>query len=129
MEEIDKQFLTGEQVEDWSAYSVIPGPVHNNFDVCEPSCYVLTFEHLDRKNMKITPVDVYVINHDHNQTIYYRDNAEWEGSYGSMPTEVLFKCIQRSDLHMGIFHALYCKGMFLWLSKSEIRDAQERRGQ
>lgn len=90
--EYDVSTLTEQQNQDWAEYGIVPGPVHNNFDVCDKSCYVATFEYSwrnsDTKQTVCDLVDLYVITYrDGRQSVLHRTNSKWEGSYGSMPLE------------------------------------------
>lgn len=113
---IDFSQLDEQQKEDFAYYSIVPGPVHNNFNVCDPSCYVCTYEHIDKERVARSHVDIYVINHEFGQTVLYREDSEWEGSFGSTSIEQLIRCLHW-DLYRGMFNAMTSRGVFNWQRK------------
>jgi hypothetical protein len=116
----DISTFTEEQKQDWLDYYVIPGPVHDNFDVCDASCYVATYEHIDRKDKSLRFVDIYVVDSGSiGQSVLYREDSEWEGSYGSMPLRTFLETICVSDLHRGIVNVLWGKGKLVWQREEE----------
>jgi hypothetical protein len=115
--------FTEEQKQDWLDHSIVPGPVHSNFNVCDQSCYVATYEYIDIKNRDVRYVDIYVVETGSlGQSVLYREDAEWEGSYGSMPLRCFLETICVSDLHRGIINILWGKGELVW-KKTEPQPA------
>lgn len=117
MSAYDVSSFTEEQTNDWINHSIVPGPVHNNYDVCDKSCYVATLEHVWRpknQQIKVDLVDIYVVNHEDGQSVLHRQDSEWEGSYGSMSLESFVRCNNVSTLHYGIFNVLMGKGRLKW---------------
>lgn len=105
--------MSTEQEDDFAFYGIIPGPVHNNFDVCDKSCYVATFEYVTKE--RVSSVDLYVITYkggalDGQQSVLHRQDASWEGSYGSMPLEAFLQTLHVSDLNAQAFKVLLKKG-------------------
>ena len=101
--------MSSEQEDDFAFYGIIPGPVHNNFDVCDKSCYVATFEYVTKE--RTTSVDLYVVTYkDGQQTVLHRQNSSWEGSYGSMILEAFLQTLHVSTLNAQAFKVLLRKG-------------------
>lgn len=78
-------------------YGIIDGPKWNNFNVCSPEFYICTFECADyvgtgdNRRWEEWIIDLYVITYpDGRQSYLYRQDEEWEGSYGSGPIQSLF---------------------------------------
>lgn len=109
-----------EQKSAYVDYGVVPGPVHNNFGVCDKECYVATFEYYDKASKRESVVDVYMvtISSEFGQTILYREDSEWEGSYGSLNFTTFLK-----SLHFDFYKHLLCvllhKGAINWERKQE----------
>lgn len=93
----------------WIYYGIVPGPVHNNFEVCEADCYVATFEYQEQ------PVDVYIVNSEFEPSILWREDSEWEGSYGSMLLSGLIG--SKDAFSQQIISVLLAMGKFSWTKR------------
>lgn len=129
MTDYDVSTFTKQEKQDWIHYAIIPGPVHNNFDVCDKSCYVATFEHAYRntktRKTTIDLVDLYVVTYSNgNQTVLYRKDSEWEGSYGSMPLESFLQP-SKDVLQTQAFQILVYKGKFTWQHNSKTERKED----
>lgn len=124
MIEIDTSNFTEKQKEEWTHYGIVPGPVHNNFDVCDKSCYVASFQYVHRKPSCVghitSYVDIYLVNNN-LQSVLYRQDSNWEGSYGSSPLSCFVDSAKISDLHQQIMYILQFKGRLEWKSNKNTK--------
>lgn len=119
--EYDVSTFTEQQKQDWAEYGIVPGPIHNNFDLCDKSCYVATFEYSwrnpDTKQTVVDLVDLYVITYRNGcQSVLHRTNSKWEGSYGSMPLES-FLLSTKFSFHAQALRILFAKGKLTYASR------------
>ena len=131
MTDIDISTFTEKQKEEWTYYGIVPGPIHNNFDVCDKSCYVATFDYVYPKDRKVfergkeritSYVDIYLVpNKFAFQSVLYRQDSEWEGSYGSSPLNCFIDSAKVSDLHQKIINILQFKGRLEWKSNKNTK--------
>ena len=85
---------------------IIEGPVWNNFDVCDSKFYVCSFE------CKGYNYDLYIVEHNRDQSFVLRHNDDWDGAYGSAPLETLFNA--KSEKMAQALWILRNKGNFTW---------------
>jgi hypothetical protein len=102
------------QEQDWLDYGIVPGPVYNNFDVCDPNSYICSFEYYHKETKRQIIYDLYLPDRFDGQSYVYRCDEEWEGSYGSAPLETLFSASRICTLHQQILHILCGLGKFSW---------------
>lgn len=95
---------------DYVNYGIVPGPVYNNFGVCDESCYVCSFETTGRHETYIK--DLYLIEYNGHTSVFIRDGESWEGDYGSMPLECLFSSV--SPQFKQALQIMLSKGLFSW---------------
>ncbi len=110
--------MTDDERTNYCYYGIIPGPQHNNFDVCGKECYVCSFEVRDvtgppgfRRSFEAV-YDLYIVEGEREQSYLLRCDEEYPGSYGSGPISTLFgvKQVPWSQA----LHILLSFGYFKW---------------
>jgi hypothetical protein len=111
--------VTNQSDDDWANYGIVPGPVHNNFNVCPPGDFICSFEYYSREQKRQFTYDLYLTNGGSlGKSYLYRCADDWEGAYGSGPLCMLFESITVSDLHKQILRIFLHLGNFNWVKNS-----------
>lgn len=116
---VDLDGYTEQERSLWAEHGIIRGPVHDNFHVCDSSCYVATFEWMWVKRdggHEPMVTDMYVVDNlgDYGQSVILRSDSEWEGSYGSMRMTMALKCHYMGEPWSKLIDVLTAKGKILW---------------
>ena len=98
--------------DDFANYGIVKGPVHNNYNVCDNSDYLVTFQYIDTDGDEYL-YDLYVVTNWDTQTILYRRDSNWEGSYGAVDLKIIIN--SHNDFYRQITNILQSRGRIKWI--------------
>ena len=104
MKEIDFDSFTEEQRDLFAHYSIVPGPLFDDFGREFGETYVTSLSYIN-PDLSEEYFDIYYTLDNYGKcSVIYRSNPRWEGDYGSLPLSIL---ITRTDsLHRAMLKAM-----------------------
>jgi hypothetical protein len=122
MKEIDFDSFTEEQRDLFAHYSIVPGPLFDDFGREFGETYVTSFIYLEREDLSEHYYDIYYTLDSYGKcSVIYRSNPRWEGDYGSLPLSILITRID--SFHRAMLKAMKGVGTIEYsLNKGEPND-------
>lgn len=128
MDGYDMSTFTEQQKSDYAEYGILPGwPAWNNFNVCEPTDYICTFEYVDRRQNPhkegkyktyLCVADLYLVRYATGEsTVLVREDEQWEGSYGAVGLSTLLSSPIPFPPYQQVMRILARLGKFTWTAR------------